>query len=377
MNSSTAKEAPPIRLLIYAPHFAEYSLRLANALSKSTNVCLVLRCRNFADEVDESDLPAPRVTCRCVPAENAFSRLVSLIHVLIIAVRFQPDVVHMHESGTRLSYWLSRFFCRFWPTLLTVHDPQPHSGADSAITDRSQRRIDQIRRRVKGFHVHGDYCAETLGRVVDVAGRPLCITAHGPLLEASATQHSERSGCRMLMFGRMLRYKGVEYFVRSVSQLREPYPDLVGVLAGQGPELERLRSVIGQAGNLQCVARFVPPAELRDQIRQCDLVVAPYLDATQSGVIAASFANGKPVLATAVGGIRDIVEDGENGLLVQPADLPGLVSAMRRFLDDDQLRVRLAKGAAETLTGERSWDGIGRKLLVAYGQILGRGGGQR
>lgn len=180
----------------------------------------------------------------------------------------------------------------------------------------------------------------------------------------------------MLMFGRMFRYKGVEYFVRSVSQLREPYPDLIGVLAGQGPELERLRSMIEQAGNIQCEDRFVPPAELRDQIRQCDLVVVPYLDATQSGVIAASFANGKPVLATAVGGIRDIVKDGENGLLVQPADLAGLVSAMRRFLEDDQLRVRLSKGAAETLTGERSWHGIGRKLLVAYGQILGRGRGQ-
>ena len=377
MNSSTAQEAPPIRVLIYAPHFSEYSLRLANALSTSADVCLVLRCRNFADEVDESDLPAPRVTCRCVPTENAFSRLVSLIRVLMIAVRFQPDVVHMHENGTRLSYWLSRFFCRFWPTLLTVHDPLPHSGADSAISDQSQKRIDEIRRRVKGFHVHGDYCADTLRRVVDVAGRPVCITAHGPLLEALATQHNEKSGCRMLMFGRMFRYKGVEYFVRSVSQLREPYPDLIGVLAGQGPELERLRSIIGQAGNLQCVDRFVPPAELRDQIRQCDLVVAPYLDATQSGVIAASFANGKPVLATAVGGIRDIVQDGENGLLVQPADLAGLVSAMRRFLEDDQLRVRLAKGAAETLTGERSWPGIGRKLLVAYGQVLGRGGGQR
>jgi D-inositol-3-phosphate glycosyltransferase len=79
--------------------------------------------------------------------------------------------------------------------------------------------------------------------------------------------------------------------------------------------------------------------------------------------VAAAFAAGRPMIATAVGGLVDFVQDGENGLLVPGHDPDALAEAIRRLMDDPALWRRLADGAARTAREEATWE--------RYAQIVG------
>jgi glycosyltransferase involved in cell wall biosynthesis len=80
-------------------------------------------------------------------------------------------------------------------------------------------------------------------------------------------------------------------------------------------------------------------------------------------------AHGRPVVATAVGGLLDLVVDGETGLLVPPRDPAALRSALRRLLSDEQLRQRLGQRARERAAAEFSWPRVVGELLAVYGDV--------
>ena len=107
--------------------------------------------------------------------------------------------------------------------------------------------------------------------------------------------------------------------------------------------------------------------------RQCKYVVCPYTDATQSGVVMTAFAFGKPVIATRVGGLEEVVSHERTGLLVPPGDARALADAML-LLDGDRSRLERFAGAISALEreGEYSWDEIARKTAEVYRGVAAR-----
>ncbi len=93
--------------------------------------------------------------------------------------------------------------------------------------------------------------------------------------------------------------------------------------------------------------RFIPDDEIADVFAACDVVVAPYRREAQSGVALTAFHFGRPVIATTVGGLPEIIEDGVNGLLVPPEDPVALAKALDRFFAEE-MRDRLEQGARES-----------------------------
>jgi glycosyltransferase involved in cell wall biosynthesis len=86
-------------------------------------------------------------------------------------------------------------------------------------------------------------------------------------------------------------------------------------------------------GQLTLVDRYVPNEEVGVYFSAADLVIVPYLSATQSGVIQIAYDFLKPVVATTVGGIPEVVDDGGTGYLVPPGDAPAMAAAVRRYFD--------------------------------------------
>jgi glycosyltransferase involved in cell wall biosynthesis len=86
--------------------------------------------------------------------------------------------------------------------------------------------------------------------------------------------------------------------------------------------------------------------------------VLPYLNATQSGVLAAALGNGRFAIVSDVGGLRDIVAQNRNGLLVPPGDSDALAEAIRRVASDVDLRRRLSLGARQLAEQELDWSRI-------------------
>ena len=350
---------------MHAPHFAEYATRLGYELAERADVLLICDRVNAAQELDD-DLR------RTAPANVALlefdsvgrkNRAISLARIALRVALFQPDVLIMQEQIDTLTAWVARLVGKFVPILLTVHDPEPHSGVDADYVRRNAHNRRDIRAAARAYHVHGRFCWRQLAGQVDAA-KPIVETMHGVILTPTkgATPRKAEPG-RILMFGRMQAYKGLETLLDAADLLDARKLNFTLVVAGRGPELDRLAPRLTDRANIEIVRTFLSPTEASDQFQRAAIVVTPYINATQSGVVAAAFGNGRPVVASRVGGLADAVTDGVDGLLVPPDDAVELAAALARVLTDNDLRARLAEGAQRNAETLYNWREIGDAIL--------------
>ncbi len=124
-------------------------------------------------------------------------------------------------------------------------------------------------------------------------------------------------------------------------------PGVTLAIAGDGPERERLQTRARELG-LGPRARFLGTVSRETVLRLFRAADASLLSSSWENfphTVVEALAVGSPVIATAVGGVPEVVRDGENGLLVPPGDPAALTAAIRRFFGDEELRRRLAEAA--------------------------------
>ena len=156
-----------------------------------------------------------------------------------------------------------------------------------------------------------------------------------------------------LYVGRLSAEKGVLELVQACAGL----PFLV---VGDGPLRARLPGAVG----------FVPPDELGPWYERAAVVVAPSRREGYGVVPREAMAWARPVVATAVGGLVDAVEDDVTGLLVSPGDTAALRAAVERLLGDAELRARLGAAAREKAQRELSFDVAAERLQAVYEEAL-------
>jgi glycosyltransferase involved in cell wall biosynthesis len=159
----------------------------------------------------------------------------------------------------------------------------------------------------------------------------------------------ELDGPTLAFAGRLGPQKSLDVALAAVAEL----PDVTLLVAGDGPDraaLERRAHELGVDGR----ARFlgsVPRDGVLRLFRAADASVLSSSWENLPHTVLEALAVGSPVIATAVGGVPEVVHDGENGLLVPPRDPHALARAIRRFFGDDGLRARLAAAASSSVEG--------------------------
>jgi len=134
------------------------------------------------------------------------------------------------------------------------------------------------------------------------------------------------------------------------------------VVAGDGPLRDRVRGARG----------FVPHDELGRLYARAAVVACPSRREGFGVACLEAMAHGRPVVATDVGGLRDLVVDGETGLVVPPRDPAALRAALERLLADAELRRRLGAAGRRRAAEGFSWDGVTDRTLAAYAEAAGR-----
>jgi glycosyltransferase involved in cell wall biosynthesis len=121
--------------------------------------------------------------------------------------------------------------------------------------------------------------------------------------------------------------------------------------------------------SVRFVTRFVADAELPGYFRRADLVVLPYREIEQSGVLFTALAFGKPLLLSDVGGFAELAASGA-AQTVPPGDAIALRAAIATLLDDPAALEQLRGGALAAAAGEYRWSAIARRTLALYEQLL-------
>jgi len=130
-------------------------------------------------------------------------------------------------------------------------------------------------------------------------------------------------------------------------------PEVTIAIAGDGPDRAKLERRAAELG-LERRARFLGSVSRQEVLRLFRAADASVLSSSWENfphTVVEALAVGCPVIATAVGGVPEVVRDGENGLLVPPDNPEALADAVRRFFADDELRRRLAEAAPESVAG--------------------------
>jgi glycosyltransferase involved in cell wall biosynthesis len=123
--------------------------------------------------------------------------------------------------------------------------------------------------------------------------------------------------------------------------------------------------------SVRWVPRFVADHELGAYFRRADLVVLPYREIDQSGVLFTALAFGAPLLLSDVGGFGEVGAQGA-AALVRPGDAAALAAQIGRLLGDDGARAELAEGARRAAATRYSWDAIARRHLDLYERLAQR-----
>ena len=250
------------------------------------------------------------------------------------------------------------------PLFYTVHDPQPHRGERLVV-----RKIDfWVRRRAAAFFVHSPAGQETLKK--QGFSQPSFVVPHG---DYAFFRRWARPGMRskkiILFFGRLEPYKGLDLLLKVLPQFWKQEPQWRVVIAGAG-DFQPYQKLCPRDERLILKNRFIADEEVAPLFQEAAFVVLPYHEATQSGIIPIAYAFAKPVVATRVGGLPEVVEDGKTGILINPSSPEELLNAMLELARNPSLRRRLGQAAQRKMERDLSWAAIARRHLQAYCQVL-------
>ena len=162
----------------------------------------------------------------------------------------------------------------------------------------------------------------------------------------------------LLFFGYVRRYKGLGVLLNAMPRVRERIPDVRLVVAGEFYEDEKIYRDLVRRLDLDEVvdlrADYIPDEEVAAWFGASNVVVQPYVSATQSGVAQIAFHFGRPMILTDVGGLAEVVPHDRAGLVVPPDDAAALSDAIVRYFDEG-LEESLSEGVRAE-RGKYSWD---------------------
>ena len=216
------------------------------------------------------------------------------------------------------------------PYAVVAHDADLHPGDGYPLQMTLQRRL---LRRADAIVVLSDHVRARLDALGLTAGKQVLKTSLPPhALDTPPPSPRAHGGkLRLLCFGRLLPYKGLDLLADALALLL-PRPDIEIRVVGAGPESAPLAALRGLPG-VSVENRWVPEDEVGTLIAWSDAVVLTHREASQSGVAAAALAAGRWIVATRVGGLTEQLVDQPAALLCE-VDARAIAETLLRLLDD-------------------------------------------
>ena len=174
----------------------------------------------------------------------------------------------------------------------------------------------------------------------------------------------------ILFFGLIKRYKGLKCLIKAFPMVKNRLPRTRLLIAGKPNEdfspYENLIADLGIVEDVTTHLRFIPYQEVVAYFCAADVVVLPYLKTYQSAVVFMAYTFGRPVIATATGGLPEAIEKGKSGYVVPPADEQMLAEAICDILSDEARMAQMGDYARHLAETKYSWPDIARATIEVY-----------
>jgi glycosyltransferase involved in cell wall biosynthesis len=287
------------------------------------------------------------------------------------------DVIHIQEYGPPWLY----FYLRRWnkvPIIMTVHDPYQHQGLP--FLKKAYQDIMQFLfiRKSKIIIVLGDILKKQLNtRYTNLNEKNVAVIRHGDLGfirywndDTNKREQGSTSTKQILMFGSVRANKGLDYLLKAEKIMRSRTKNYEIIIAGKFDDYEKYKKTINNNPNIRVIDKYIEYKDIPEYFNNAAFVVLPYISATQSGVAALSFTFGKPIVATKVGALPEMIQDGKTGLLVEPRNELCLADAIIKLLSDEKIINELCESVRKYCKENMSWASIAEQTIEVYNRAL-------
>lgn len=272
------------------------------------------------------------------------------------------------------AYWsLLKLLKRDIRVLFCCHNVLPHEGFPC-----KKLLAKMVLRQGDSFIVHSEQDADDLRSLVPQPRfKRMVLPTYNAFRLQNLSQSEARKHLRigvgeevLLFFGFIRKYKGLKHLLRAMPAILKECPKVHLLVVGEFFEgdkqdyLDLIDQLNLPDGVLTLVDGYLPDKEVEPYFAACDLVVLPYESATQSAVVQIAYGFEKPVVATAVGGLPEVVLDGETGFVMPPLDDGALAQAVIRFFAENK-----AEEFQENIRRESykySWDRMNETVEALY-----------
>jgi glycosyltransferase involved in cell wall biosynthesis len=285
-------------------------------------------------------------------------------HILSEIKRINPDIVHVQSITTGLPGLFSRIFLKkpyvIWGQGSDVYLPDKFTKLISktvlinaltviALSEDMKRKMNSICKRE------------------DIAILPNGIELDKFKNIYLQKQRNDKTKRTIIFVGTLRPVKGVGYLIKAMSIIHEKLPDTNLLIVGDGPDRDKIESLVREL-NLQDCVRFagkVSNEEIPEYMSKADVFALPSLSEGFGIVNIEAMASGLPIVTTNVGGLPEIIINGENGFLVEPKNPEALAEKILFILNNNDLKARISINN-QMRARKYSWDSVIKHLISIY-----------
>ena len=263
--------------------------------------------------------------------------------------------------------------------IFTAHNPLPHERR----LKKDLRRLSRIYHRVDHIIVLTNHARAELMANFIIPFSKISVIPHGdyiPLFsqfslnESLARQLRQKAARRRVItfLGIIRPYKGLEYFIEAFPLIKKRVPDsfflIAGsVLIGHKKDLKEKLARSCRPEDLWADIRFIPTEDYKTYLSVTDVLVQPYVNASQSGNVVMAYSEGIPVISTNVGGLAEMTEEGKTGYVIPAQNPQALADAVAQCLADDNYKV-MSNHVRRVAKEKYNWHDIAQDTVQLYRQ---------
>jgi len=364
--------------------FWHYASTLCAALTRE-GIVTALATSSPYEDLGDAAVPVLNIGERTTSSRWLHAQLgrvwnhgVRLVRLSRALDEFKPDIVHLQGPLGSLDFlyfrWLKR---RGAKVIYTAHNPRPRTGTGGWLHKARLQESDAIvvLSRVGVKDLVGD----------GIGASKIFHMVHGNYLRFCNGSESSRDRARqvlglpeaaraILFFGQIAPYKGLDLLIEAFAKVRRQDPTVYLIIAGSLAEsFDPYRQLIDRFGLGDAVIlelRYIPLAELPNYFLAADLLVFPYRQAYQSGVLQLAYGFARPVVVTDAGDLGETVAEDGTGIITGP-NAEDLAAAIQKLLSERATAASMGQRGRQAAETKYSWPAIAARTAEIY-QIVCR-----
>jgi len=280
-----------------------------------------------------------------------------------------------------LDYWLIRLLqlagCR---VIYTAHNPFPHEPKAGDF-----RKYCRIYQKVDHIIALTHYTRNEITAHCGISTEKISVLPHGDY-EALFSQYGinnnlakeiqQKAGDRKIIafLGHIRPYKGLEVFINAFELIKQRMPDsfflIAGsVLVGNKKNWEEKLAKSCNSDDLWADLRFVPVEDIKAYLSVINVLVQPYISASQSGNTVMAYAAGVPVISTNMGGLAEMTENGKTGYVIAPSSPEAIADAVSKCFEGNNYE-KISQNASRAAVEPFNWEKIAEQTAAVYRQVM-------